>query len=119
MRYCITRHFIRMACAIAFRFLIVFIIVSMEQIAKQVVFRGRVQGVGFRYTAHRIGRQYDLSGYVRNMPDGSVEAILQGTAANIQACIDEIQDAFNGYIRETKSIDQPVNPHYHDFRIAF
>lgn len=91
----------------------------MEQIAKQVVFKGRVQGVGFRYTAHRIARQYGLNGYVKNCPDGSVEALFQGTQANIQACSDEIQDAFNGYIRETKSIDQPVNPHYHDFRITY
>ena len=91
----------------------------MEQIAKQVVFKGRVQGVGFRYTVHRIGRQYDLSGYVRNLPDGTVEALLQGTGANVQACIDEIQDAFNGYIRETKVTDQPVNPNHYDFRITY
>ncbi len=91
----------------------------MEQVARQVVFKGRVQGVGFRYTTHRIARQYDLSGYVRNSPDGSVEAILQGTKANIQACIREIQDAFNGYIRDTKSTEQPVNPHYYDFRITY
>ncbi|MBL7215430.1 MAG: acylphosphatase [Phycisphaerae bacterium] len=91
----------------------------MEQIAKQVIFKGRVQGVGFRYTTHRIGRQYDLSGYVRNLPDSSVEAVFQGTGANIQACMDDIQDTFSGYIRDIKSTDQPVNPEYHDFKIAF
>lgn len=91
----------------------------MEQAAKQVIFKGRVQGVGFRYTAHRIARRYDLNGYVRNLPDGSVEALLQGTQANIQACMNEIQDAFNGYIRETKATEQPANPSYYDFRITY
>lgn len=91
----------------------------MERIAKQVVFRGRVQGVGFRYTTQRIAGRYDLTGYVRNLPNGSVEALLQGTQANVQACMDEIQNAFGGYIREVQAVDQPVNPQYHDFRIAF
>ena len=91
----------------------------MEQIAKHVIFKGRVQGVGFRYTTRRIVGRYDLTGYVKNLPDGSVEALLQGTGANVQACVDDIQEAFNGYIRELKSTDKPVNPQYHDFRIAF
>lgn len=91
----------------------------MERIAKQVVFRGRVQGVGFRYTTQRIARRYDLTGYVKNLPDGTVQALLQGTKANVQACIDEIQDAFGGYVRDLQSVDQPVNPQYHDFRITF
>lgn len=91
----------------------------MERITKHVIFKGRVQGVGFRYTTRRIVGRYDLTGYVKNLPDGSVEAVLQGTETEIQACLNDIQDAFNGYIRETTSIDQPVNPQHHDFRISF
>ena len=91
----------------------------MEQIAKHVVFKGRVQGVGFRYTMHRIAQRYDLTGLVKNLPDGSVEAVLQGTKANIGACLDDIQDSFSGYIRELKITDQPLNLQYHDFKIAF
>ena len=41
----------------------------MDQTAKQVIFRGRVQGVGFRYTARRIAARYDVTGFVRNLPD--------------------------------------------------
>lgn len=96
-----------------------FRIVCMEQTAKQVVFKGSVQGVGFRYTTHRIAGRYNLSGYVRNMPNGTVEAVFQGTAANIQAGLEEIKDKFGGYIRETKVTDKPVSPHYTDFKIAY
>ena len=91
----------------------------MRQIAKHVIFKGRVQGVGFRYTTHRTASRYDLTGIVRNLPDGSVEAIMQGTDASIQACMDEIKDSFGGYIRDTQITGQPVNPQYRDFRITY
>jgi len=91
----------------------------MNQIAKHVIFKGRVQGVGFRYTTQRIADRYDLTGYVRNLPDGTVEALVQGTEPNIQACMDEIGEYFGGYIRDIKATDQPVNPQYHDFRITY
>ena len=91
----------------------------MNKIAKQIVFKGRVQGVGFRYTTHRAAGRYDLTGYVRNCPDGTVEALMQGTEANIQACLGDINDYFGGYLREINATDQPVNPQYNDFRITY
>ncbi|MCI0498236.1 MAG: acylphosphatase [Planctomycetales bacterium] len=91
----------------------------MEQTAKQVVFKGRVQGVGFRYTAHRIAVQHNLTGFVRNCPDGTVEALFQGTAAAIAACIGDVKNAFSGYLRDVETTIQPVNPRYQDFRITY
>jgi len=91
----------------------------MNQTAKQIIFTGRVQGVGFRYTAQRAASRYDLTGFVRNCPDGSVEAFLQGTKPNIQACLDDLKDAFGGYFRDINTTDHPVNPQYHDFRITY
>jgi acylphosphatase len=91
----------------------------MEQLARHVIFKGRVQGVGFRYTMHRAANRYDLTGFVRNLPDGTVEALLQGTEANIQACLGDLQDTFGGYLREMNTTDCPVNPRYHDFRITY
>ena len=40
--------------------------------------RGRVQGVGFRYTAHNIARRHDVTGYVKNLTDGRVELVMEG-----------------------------------------
>jgi acylphosphatase len=48
---------------------------------------GRVQGVGFRYALHDEARSRGLAGWVRNRRDGSVEALLQGEAAAVQAVI--------------------------------
>lgn len=47
-------------------------------ITVRVRVRGLVQGVGFRYWALSRARSLSLSGYVRNLPDGSVEAALSG-----------------------------------------
>lgn len=91
----------------------------MDKMGKHVIFRGRVQGVGFRYTAHRAASHYGLTGFVKNLPDGTVEALFQGTAANIGACMDEIADHLGGYIREITANRRPVNPQYHDFKIAY
>lgn len=44
-------------------------------------FTGRVQGIGFRRSLNRAAQHLKLTGWVRNMPDGSVEAEVQGPAA--------------------------------------
>lgn len=89
----------------------------MEQVAKHVFFRGRVQGVGFRYTVRQIASQYNLTGTVKNLSDGSVEAVLQGTPDRVQGCIDDIRSEFAGYVREIDASEQVFNPHLADFRI--
>ena len=45
---------------------------------KRIIFEGRVQGVGFRYTTKDLARGYDVLGTVRNLPDGTVELIIAG-----------------------------------------
>ena len=49
-----------------------------------ILFEGDVQFVGFRYTARLIARKLDLSGWVRNLPDGCVEAEVQGPVSELR-----------------------------------
>ena len=91
----------------------------MSQIAKHIVFIGRVQGVGFRFTAFHSANIYKLTGFVRNCPDGTVEMLAQGPADNITACIRDIEESFPGYTRETKIDEIPIDPQYMDFKITF
>lgn len=44
----------------------------------QMIVKGRVQGVGFRYFIHGEAKQMEVTGYVRNLPDGSVEIVAEG-----------------------------------------
>ena len=52
------------------------------------VFRGRVQGVYFRSYCAAKAAELGLNGFVRNMPDGSVEAVFEGDKSAIEACIE-------------------------------
>jgi len=87
--------------------------------ARHVIFIGRVQGVGFRYTAHRIAYRHQLTGFVRNLPDGTVEMFAQGPAQDIDDCIQDINEYFSDYLRETRIQEIPPDPKYKDFRITF
>lgn len=59
-------------------------------IAKRVIFEGRVQGVGFRYTVKDLSRGFDVCGSVRNLPDGSVELQVMGEPDEVEPFIREI-----------------------------
>ncbi len=56
-------------------------------IQRRVVMRGRVQGVGFRYSTRLQARRLHLKGWVRNQQDGSVEAVFQGPEDTVQAML--------------------------------
>jgi acylphosphatase len=64
-------------------------------IAKQVIFEGRVQGVGFRYTVKDLSRGFDVCGWVRNLDDGSVEMQVMGEPAEVESFIKEIAEESN------------------------
>ena len=91
----------------------------MVETAKHIVFTGRVQGVGFRFTVFRIANRCQITGWVRNCPDGSVEMIAQGLAEAIDDCIRDIQQSFAEYIRETEIKHVPPDPKHKDFKITF
>ena len=91
----------------------------MTVLTKRIRFKGTVQGVGFRYTSSRIAKTNQLTGQVRNMPDGSVEMIAQGSPRDIQQTIEDIKQTFSGYIRDIETEDISHNCKFDDFRITF
>jgi len=88
-------------------------------IAKHIIFTGRVQGVGFRFTARRAASRRQLTGYVRNMPNGSVEMLAQGRSEDIDDCIQDLKEYFAGYFKETSIEEIPPDPKHTDFKITF
>lgn len=88
-------------------------------VAKHVIFSGHVQGVGFRFTVHRIAGRHRLAGFVRNLSDGTVEMLAQGTSEDIEECVQDIKEAMASYLSETAIDEVPLNPKYTDFRITF
>jgi acylphosphatase len=69
------------------------------KIARRVVYTGHVQGVGFRYTAVRLAQDLPIGGFVRNLPDGSVELVAEGDAADVAELLHRVERAMAGFIR--------------------
>ncbi len=59
----------------------------------QVFYEGRVQGVGFRYTARRVAAGFDLAGYVRNLPDGRVELVASGDEEEVDGFLQAVRES--------------------------
>jgi len=91
----------------------------MSQVARHIIFSGRVQGVGFRFTTHASARRHQLTGFVRNLMDGTVEMVAQGDPEDVDDCIRDIEDYYRGSLREAKTEEIPYDPTCKDFRITF
>jgi len=82
-------------------------------------FLGSVQGVGFRYTACRVAGGYDVTGFVRNLPDGRVECLVEGEAAEIDAFLADLADRMKHYIRSHTQQTAPYSGRYQSFGVSF
>jgi acylphosphatase len=61
----------------------------------RVLVSGRVQGVGFRWICRQEAEDRGVAGFVRNLPDGRVEAAFEGDDASVQAMLDWVRDGPN------------------------
>lgn len=86
---------------------------------RKVTFRGDVQGVGFRYTACQVAGDFDVVGYVRNAPDGSVELLAEGADDQLDAFLDALNSRMRGHIRDIDQQAAPAEGRYHDFGVRF
>ena len=67
---------------------------------RRAVYRGRVQGVGFRATTNRLATGFGVSGYVRNLADGTVEVVASGEAMELDRFLQAIDREFGGKVRD-------------------
>lgn len=72
--------------------------VSSKTECRRVIFHGTVQGVGFRYTTHRIAQRFDVAGYVKNLRDGTVEAVVVSEPATIDSFLAAVEAHFSANI---------------------
>ena len=91
----------------------------MDKTCKHIIFTGRVQGVGFRFTAYSIAKRCLLTGLVRNLSDGSVEMLVQGLTEDVDNCIKDIQESFENYVSNTQIEEVEPESKCADFKITF
>ena len=80
-----------------------------------IVFEGDVQFVGFRYTARLLAKKLGLSGWVRNLPDGRVEAEVQGPVADLRRFFLQLKSQPQFHIAHYTITELPSDPNERRF----
>ena len=84
-----------------------------------VLYSGHVQGVGFRYTVRQTALGFEVTGTVRNLPDGRVEVVAEGERAELEAFGEAIRDAgLAAHIRGESVAWGPAMGHSRGFDIV-
>ncbi|MBP7933511.1 MAG: acylphosphatase [Phycisphaerae bacterium] len=84
---------------------------------RTVHYSGHVQGVGFRYTTERLARRYEVGGFVRNLSDGRVEVVVEGTPAEVGAFLADLDETMVEYIRGRQLAESPGTGEFRGFGI--
>ncbi len=84
-----------------------------------VNYAGRVQGVGFRFTVCRIAEPFDVTGYVKNLTDGSVEMVAEGNSSALADLHRRIRKEMKGNIASHKMDDSRATGEFQSFDIAY
>ncbi len=86
---------------------------------REVHYRGRVQSVGFRYTARNIARRHEVTGFVRNLPDGRVQIVVEGKAGEVEQFLADVANAMSGNIRDTHVEHKTLTGEFDGFEVRF
>ncbi|MFN0019387.1 MAG: acylphosphatase [Pirellulaceae bacterium] len=84
----------------------------------EIHYSGRVQGVGFRWNACSIARAFQVTGFVRNLPDGRVQLVAEGERGEVERLLAEIAGSMSGNIRQAEVIENPATGEFTDFETA-
>ena len=78
-------------------------------------FSGRVQGVGFRYTARHIASGHPVKGYVRNLPDGRVELVMEAEEKDMDAVVASLKREMDRNIQRVDVAKSAATGEFADF----
>jgi acylphosphatase len=82
-----------------------------------VFFSGRVQGVGFRYQTLQVAKEFEVAGWVANLPDGRVQLEAEGARPEVEAFIAAVQERMQGHIRKVEQTGADRAPQFAGFSI--
>lgn len=88
------------------------------KIARKYFISGEVQGVGYRFFAQRAAARHQITGYVRNLADGRVEALAQGSAESVESFKHDLATGPNwARVEQVEEINLEPTESYSSFRI--
>lgn len=82
------------------------------------IITGKVQGIGLRAKTKLFADALGITGYVRNLSDGSVEICAQGSHEKLSILLEQVRKHFNPYIQDVQSIERTPKTPYAEFRVT-
>jgi acylphosphatase len=83
------------------------------------LYTGRVQGVGFRYVTRTVVTGFEVTGTVRNLPDGRVELVAEGSKEELEAFLAAIRESeVGGFIRQEQAVWAEAKNEFSGFTIS-
>ena len=83
----------------------------------QIFYSGHVQGVGFRYTTLQVAKEFEVAGFVANLPDGRVHLEAEGKENDVASFVAAVEERMHGLIRRTERAAQKRPPQFKSFGI--
>jgi acylphosphatase len=84
---------------------------------RDVLFHGRVQGVGFRFTTREVAARFQVTGYVQNLPDGRVRLVAEGEPAELDRFMQAVEAELARHIHGSESTTSPATGAFSCFEI--
>lgn len=86
---------------------------------REVHYTGRVQGVGFRHTVNRLASNFDVTGCVRNLPNGQVLLIAEGASEDVDALLRAVASEMQDNITDQQIVRDVYQGAFDSFEIAY
>lgn len=88
-----------------------------SEVRRDVRFRGRVQGVGFRVTAREVAARFRVAGFVQNLADGQVLLSVEGQPGELDRFVAAVVAEMERYVAGYDVDQQPATGEFNDFHI--
>ena len=83
-----------------------------------VFFSGRVQGVGFRYSTFQVAKEFEVTGFVKNLADGRVQLEAEGRPEVVKAFVRAVEERLHGFIKKTERVARQRPAQFRQFQIS-
>mgnify|MGYP001178410538 CR=1 FL=1 len=87
-------------------------------VRSQTIYKGRVQGVGFRWRVRQILKTKKITGFVRNKIDGTVELLIEGEIEEVSDALKIISETMKDYWISMDTVERAGEPHFSEFLIC-
>ena len=86
---------------------------------RHIYYSGRVQGVGFRYTVQSIAGGFEVVGFVKNLPDGRVELVVEGATGELSGFLGEVSRVMDRNIENAAITESSATGEFAAFNVTY